>query len=101
MKLETSLPSMTYGLIFLPRSFREAKQTLIKITDEERERLDKIFPVSKWLETYAENKWKGHVFCPQIDNIREKVDKAARKVMKDFLILESNENATRYAKRAQ
>lgn len=83
-----------------PASFREAKQALIKTTEDERERLDKIFPVSKWLETYAENKWKGHVFCPPLGDLREKVDKAARKVIKDVLDIVFNEYATTYAKRA-
>jgi HD superfamily phosphohydrolase len=50
-----------------PPSFREAKQALIKTAENERETLDRIFPVSKWLETYAENKWKGHVFCPPFE----------------------------------
>lgn len=83
-----------------PPSFREAKQALIKTTEDERERLDKIFPVSKWLETYAENKWKGHVFCPPLSDMREKIDKAARKIIKDVLDIEFNDYATKYAKRA-
>lgn len=83
-----------------PPSFREAKQALIRTSEDERERLDKIFPVSKWLETYAENKWKGHVFCPPFDDIREIADKAARKVLKSVLDIEFNEYATKYAKRA-
>ena len=82
-----------------PPSFREAKQALIKTDVDERERLDRIFPVSKWLETYAENKWKGHVFCPPLPEIRKEVDRAARKVLKDVLDIELNENATKYAKR--
>lgn len=84
-----------------PPRFREAKQALIKTGPgpDERERLDKIFPVSKWLETYAENKWKGHVFCPPFREIREKVDEASRKVIKDLLNIEFNEYASKLAKR--
>ncbi len=81
-----------------PPSFREAKQALIKITDKERKRLDKIFPISKWLETYAENKWKGHVFCPPIPKIRKKVGKIAQKVIREALDIEFSELATDYAK---
>lgn len=83
-----------------PPRFREAKQTLIRTGPDEKERLDRIFPISKWLETYAENKWKGHVFCPPIRGIREKVDEAARKVIKDLLDIEFNEYASKLAKRA-
>jgi len=81
-----------------PPSFREAKQALIKTGKDKPERLDRIFPISKWLETYAENKWKGHIFCPPLSKIRKKVDAAARKVMKDELGIEFNEDATKYAK---
>ena len=81
-----------------PPSFREAKQALIKTGRDKPERLDRIFPISKWLETYAENKWKGHVFCPPLSKIRKKVDDASRKVMKDVLGIEFNEDATRFAK---
>jgi HD superfamily phosphohydrolase len=82
-----------------PPRFREAKQALIKTGDNERKRLDQIFPISKWLETYAENKWNGHVFCPPYSKIREKVDLAARKVIKDLLDIEFNEDATKLSKR--
>jgi len=81
-----------------PPSFREAKQALIKTAGEDRIRLDKIFPVSKWLETYAENKWRGHVFCPPVRTIRKQVNKVAQKVLKEALDIKFNENATLYAK---
>jgi HD superfamily phosphohydrolase len=81
-----------------PPNFREAKQVLVKITDEQRERLDTILRVSHWLETYAENKGKGHVFCPPDHEIRKEVNKAAQDVLKEALNIEFNDFATKYAK---
>jgi HD superfamily phosphohydrolase len=81
-----------------PPSFREAKQAVIRVSEEERIRLDKIFPVSKWLETYAENKWRGHVFCPPDTKMRKQIAEAARKVIKKALDVEFDENAILYAK---
>jgi len=79
-----------------PPSFREPSNTVIKITEDDRRTLDKIFPISNWLTTYAENKWKGHVFCPP--EYRDEVNKASIKIFKDELGIEFNESATTLAK---
>lgn len=79
-------------------SFREAKQVLVKITDSQRGILDEILKVSHWLETYAENKGKGHVFCPPDTELRKEVNAAARSVLKDLVNIEFNDFATSYAK---
>ncbi len=81
-----------------PPNFREAKQVLVRITDEQRERLDTILRVSHWLETYAENKGKGHVFCPPDPQTREEINKAAQDVLKEVMNIEFNDFATKYAK---
>lgn len=81
-----------------PPNFREAKQVLVKITEDQRERLDEILRVSHWLETYAENKSKGHVFCPPDADVRKQVNKAACEVLKESLNIEFNDFATKYAK---
>jgi HD superfamily phosphohydrolase len=81
-----------------PPTFREAKQVLVKITDDQCERLDSILKVSHWLETYAENKGKGHVFCPPDPELRRDVNKAAKNVLKELLNIEFNDFATNYAK---
>lgn len=77
-------------------SFRESSQTVIKITDERRETLDKIFPTNKWLIAYAENKWKGHVFCPPL--FRPEINKASQKIFKEHLDVKFNDYATSFAK---
>ncbi len=79
-------------------SFREAKQVLVKITDTQRDILDEILKVSHWLETYAENKGKGHVFCPPNTELRKEVNIAAKAVLKDYFNIEFNDFATSYAK---
>lgn len=81
-----------------PPSFRESSQTLIKITDKEMETLNNIIPIGKWLRSYAETKWRGHVFCPPQLEYRKKVNKAALRIFKQELNLEFNEFATLFAK---
>jgi hypothetical protein len=71
---------------------------LVKITEEQRERLDDVLKVSHWLETYAENKGKGHIFCPPDHALRKEVNKAAREVLKESFGIEFNDHATDYAK---
>lgn len=63
-----------------PPSLREASQCKVRITDDDYETLDKIFPIDRWLKTYAENKWQGYVFCPSKKETREDVSKATEKV---------------------
>lgn len=77
-------------------SFREPSHTVIKITEDEIRTLDKIFPVNKWLTTYAENKWKGHVFCPP--QYRKEVNKASLKIFKEELGIDFNDFATTFTK---
>ena len=79
-------------------SFKEPSNTVIKITDEKIRTLDKIFPVDKWLTTYAENKWKGHVFCPP--QYRKEVNKAALEIFREELDIEFSEFSTIFAKMA-
>jgi len=79
-----------------PPSFRESSQTVIKITDKRLEALSTIFPTSNWLTAYAENKWKGHVFCPP--QYRKEVNKAAQKILKEEIEVEFNDFATYFAK---
>jgi len=67
-------------------SFKEPSQTVIKITEKDRDTLDNIFPIDNWLITYAENKWKGHVFCPP--QYRNEVYNACKKIFKDELGIE-------------
>jgi hypothetical protein len=81
-----------------PPSFRESSQTLIKITDKKMIPLNKIIPMGGWLRSYAETKWRGHVFCPPQLKYRKKVNKAAQKVFKRELNLEFEEFATLFAK---
>ena len=75
-------------------SFREPSNTLIRINKEDIRTLDKIFPIDQWLNSYAENKWKAHVFCPP--QYRKKIEKVVRDVFKERkeLGIEFNKYAT-------
>jgi HD superfamily phosphohydrolase len=66
-----------------PPSLREASQCKVKITDEDYPSLSEVFPADWWLTAYNETKWKGHIFCPPNKQLREIVNKAAIKILRD------------------
>ncbi|MHB8110275.1 MAG: HD domain-containing protein [Syntrophorhabdaceae bacterium] len=78
--------------IDLPKKphFKETYSTYIKRQDDSFIQLNENFPIDPWVEQYSKNKWKGHVFCPPDDEIREKIHKAARNVFKDLFSIEFN-----------
>lgn len=77
-------------------SFREPSNTVIKISHEETKTLDKIFRIEKWLISYAENKWRGHVFCPP--HYQKEVYEASRRIFNEELGVEFNKFAKIFAK---
>ncbi len=46
-------------------------------------KLSTIFKVDDWAEAFMQNSYRGHVFCPDDPKLREKISKAAVKVIED------------------
>jgi len=58
--------------------------------------IDKLFPVKKWLDSYATYKWRGHVFAR--GDHRRKVGKKSFGVLRDWFDLELSKEALTLAK---
>lgn len=58
--------------------------------------IDKLFPVKKWLDSYATYKWRGHVFARC--DYRRKVGKKSFGVLRDWFDLELSKEALTLAK---
>jgi HD superfamily phosphohydrolase len=78
--------------------FKETYSTYIKMPDESFIQLNENFPIDPWVEQYSKNKWRGNVFCPPDDEIRDKISKAARHVFKDQFSIEFNDYAQTLAR---
>lgn len=50
-------------------------------TQPELRQLKEIFCVDDWARGYAEHKWRGHVFCPDQEDVRRKISQAAQSVL--------------------
>lgn len=83
----------------LPPSLREAEQTPVLMPNGSVDVLMSFFPIDKWLNTYLEKKWQGHVFCPDIPELRPYVAAAAKKVLETHpeLGLQFEDTAVEYA----
>jgi hypothetical protein len=69
---------------------KEVYSTFIKMPDDSFIPLNKNFPIDEWVKQYGENKWRGHVFCPPDDKVREKVYLASKKVLEESLGIKFN-----------
>jgi HD superfamily phosphohydrolase len=81
-----------------PPSLREPSQCLVKVSKNKFVTLNKIFPADWWLTAYGETKLKGHVFAPPDNNIRKKVNEAAKRVFEEFHNIKFKKCATTEAK---
>lgn len=81
-----------------PPSLREPSHCKVRITEEDYVDLSDVFPADWWLIAYGETKWKGHVFCPPNEKIRETANKMAKKVFKSVEEIEFHKTATEEAK---
>ncbi len=54
-----------------------------------------IFRVDDWAQTYVEHKWRGHIFCPDDQEIRKKISKSAKAVMESEFSIKFNDAAQR------
>jgi len=61
-------------------------------------KLKDIFRVDDWAQTYAEHNWRGHVFCPDDDDIRRKISKSAQKVLEKDFSIKFNDSAFKLCK---
>jgi len=81
----------------LPKN-KEVYATYIKMPDSSFISLNKNFPIDEWVNQYGKNKWRGHVFCPPDDNIREKVYKASIEVFEEEFGIKFNRFAKELSK---
>lgn len=72
---------------------KEADSTFIKSADGKFEPLNKAFPMEQWVKEYALHKWRGHVFCPPDNAIRQKIYKSAKAIFKEKYGIEFNDYA--------
>lgn len=72
---------------------KEVNHTYIKQANNTFEPLNESFPIEDWVKQYGLNKWRGHVFCPPDDNIRQKIFKAAQELFEEKYGLKFNEYA--------
>lgn len=79
-------------------SNREVSQYSIKIMKDNYEKLNRLFPIDDWLNTYQQIQYKAHVFCPPIDSIRKKVAEQAKKILIDEFGMELKPFAEKLAK---
>jgi hypothetical protein len=61
-------------------------------------KLKDIFRVDDWAQTYAEHNWRGHVFCPDDDDIRRKISKSAQNVLEKEFSIKFNDSAFKLCK---
>jgi uncharacterized protein len=77
---------------------KEVYATYIHMSDDSFIPLNKNFPIDEWVKQYGENKWRGHVFCPPDDQVREKIYGASKKVLEEQLGVKFNAFAYKLSK---
>jgi len=65
-----------------PPSLNEASLCKVRITEKDYVDLAEVFPADWWLTAFNETKWRGYVFCPPIEAIRNAAYDASKKVFK-------------------
>jgi HD superfamily phosphohydrolase len=65
-----------------PPSLNEASLCKVKITEDDYCDLADVFPTDWWLTAFNETKWRGYVFCPPNENVREAAFEAASRVFR-------------------
>lgn len=82
----TSLSDLWVDLPVPPPIGRDADQCFIDEDTSTLQTLPKYFPYPRWIESYLERKWKGHVFYIADDDFRIAVNKAAQSTFKKLNI---------------
>jgi HD superfamily phosphohydrolase len=66
--------------------------------EPEFEKLNDIFRVDDWAQNYAEHNWRGHVFCPDRDEVRKKISDSAKAVLEQKFKVKFNNSAKKLCK---
>lgn len=66
--------------------------------EPEFEKLRDIFRVDDWAQNYAEHNWRGHVFCPDRDEVRKKISDSAKAVLERKFSVKFNNSAQKLCK---
>jgi len=71
--------------IDLPQTvtFEDASMARIQDKGGELKYLSETFPIAEWLTAYGANKWKGYVFSPPREDVRNRVGKKAAELISD------------------
>lgn len=78
-----------------------ADDTYVNIGGQDQpefQKLRDIFLVDDWAQNYAENNWRGHVFCPDRDDVRAKISGAAKSILEQKLSIKFNDSAQKLCK---
>lgn len=67
-------------------------------SEPEFQKLKEIFQVDDWAESYTEHNWRGHVFCPENGDVRQKISTAAQKILQDRFSVRFNDSARKLCK---
>ncbi len=99
-KLKTKEIDMEYYDVWLdlpefPR-FNEPFRHYIKMTNTIYQRLSELFPASQWAISFAQFKWKGHVFGPL--KYQKEIAEASKKVFEDEMGIRFSPSAEILAK---
>lgn len=78
----TSTSDLWVDLPATPPIGRDADQCFIDEDTSTLQTLPKYFPYPRWIESYLERKWKGHVFYIADDAFRMAANKAAKSTFK-------------------
>jgi len=80
----TSFANLWVDLPQVPPIGKDADQCFIDEGTPELQTLAKYFPYPRWVESYLERKWKGHVFYFPDEKCRKAANKAALSTFKEF-----------------
>jgi len=82
----TSISDLWVDLPAAPPTGRDADECFIDEDTSTLQTLAKYFPYPRWIESYSERKWKGHVFYVADNDFRIAVNKAAKSMFKELKI---------------
>ena len=82
-RARTDFHELWIDLPKLPAIGKDADECLIDSGTSELSFLRDYFPYPRWVESYQERKWKGHVFYSPSGNLRWAANKAARRLLRD------------------
>ena len=77
--------------------FNEGFRHIIRLNKSMFPTLSELFPTSQWALSYAQFKWKGHLFGPL--KYQEQITKTAKEVIENEIGIKFNASAERPNKR--